>query len=128
MNNLQRKNRPIILVVDDDTLHLRMMELYLEDRFEVYKATSVPEAISYFKQYAFAIVLLDVSLEGRESGLDFCKYIRQSKYRNDTPIIALTAHVFPHDRKICLHAGCDEYMGKPIEKDELLEMMAKFLN
>lgn len=128
MNNLQRKNRPVILVVDDDTLHLRMVELYLEDRYEVCTATSVAGAVDLLDRCTVAMVLLDVSLAGRKSGLELCRFIRKSDQWQDIPIITLTAHVFPRDRKICLDAGCNDFMAKPIERDDLLKLMAKYLH
>lgn len=78
----------------------------------------------------FDVVLMDVhmpELDGLQATQEIRKYMLtktpQSKY---LPIIALTANAMAEDREICLAAGMDDYLPKPIDKDELLEVLNKW--
>ena len=67
------------------------------------------------------IVLSDVSLAGNEDGLDLVRWMRKTKTWQKTPVIATTAHAFTKDRDNCLAAGCNDYLSKPIKRENLFE-------
>ena len=71
------------------------------------------------------LILMDIKLPDIE-GHTAVKIIK--KIRNDLPIIAQTAFAFVEDRTKCLEAGCDDYISKPINKEELFKKVNSFLN
>jgi CheY-like chemotaxis protein len=52
------------------------------------------------------------------------KQLRAAGYAS--PIIALTAHAMPQDRQKCIDAGCNDYMSKPIDRANLLALIAEY--
>ncbi|HSG94723.1 MAG TPA: response regulator [Afifellaceae bacterium] len=64
------------------------------------------------------------------SGIEAARAIRAVEARHNmtpTPIIALTAHALKGDREMCLEAGIDDYISKPISPETLIEMIRQHL-
>jgi len=59
------------------------------------------------------------------NGLEATRLLRQKGIK--TPVIAVTANALKGDRDLCLQAGCDDYLSKPVDKDRLAEMIARYL-
>jgi len=72
----------------------------------------------------FDLVLMDLMMPEMD-GLEATRALRTAGYTN--PIIALTADALPGTRERCLEAGCDEYATKPIGRDDLCSLVARFL-
>ena len=51
--------------------------------------------------------------------------IRETQHETEMPIIAIPAHARQGDRKKCIQVGCEEYIAKPINYSELLEIVAR---
>jgi len=116
-----------VLFVEDDPNTQKLINIYLKEQYTVCFADSVANAKQQLKEQKVNLVLLDLSLKGNEDGLDLARFIRKSKQWKTLPIIAATAHAFTSDRDNCIAAGCDDYLSKPVKKENLLEKISKFV-
>ena len=74
--------------------------------------------------YSFDLVLMDVQMPVM-NGLDATKALRSKKI--NVPIIAMTANAMKGDREVCIEAGMNDYIGKPVKLDDLAGLMEKWI-
>ena len=111
------KDKPYILVVDDDPNISRLEQLYLEkEGYEVKVAADGNEAIESFRKLPPDLVLLDVMLPGTD-GYEVLKAIRKS---GSIPVIMVTAKGEIFDKVLCLELGADDYIVKPFDGKEMI--------
>ena len=73
------------------------------------------------------VILMDMSLPGKMSGLDVVHLLRADSAFDQTPILALTAHALVEDRRRSLAVGCDEHITKPIlDLEEFAETISRY--
>lgn len=117
-----------ILVVDDMLeSRLLLVKLLGNIGFEVREAENGQEAIAQSLQWQPDLILMDIRMPVMD-GYEATKQIKATAGTQKPAILALTASVFEEDRSAVLAAGCDDFLCKPLEKNELLEKIAYHLN
>ena len=110
------KDKPSILVVDDDPNICRLEQLYLEkEGYEVRTAADGNSAIEAFRKLPPDLVLLDVMLPGAD-GYEVLKAVRRS---GSIPVIMVTAKGETFDKVLGLEMGADDFVVKPFDLKEL---------
>ncbi len=87
-------------------------------------------AVEMFATRRPRLILMDISMPAM-NGIEAARAIRAVEARHNmtpTPIIALTAHALKGDKEMCLEAGMDDYISKPISPDTLTGMIDKYLD
>lgn len=125
--NLQK--RFYILIVDDEPLNHQICLHYLKSysQFHCLHAYTHQEALDCLQNYPVTLVLLDLNLAD-SSGLAIVQQIRQQLRYQKTPIIAVTAYAGEELKQKCLAAGCNDYLAKPFQEDDLVQTLSQHLN
>jgi two-component system cell cycle response regulator DivK len=110
-----------ILVVDDEEYNLLLMKDMLEDfEVNVVWARVGQEAIDIISSGSkIDLILMDMKMPFLD-GFDTTKEIK--KINSTIPVIAQTAFCMPEERERCFSCGCDAYISKPINFEELLSL------
>lgn len=126
MNGDSRKK---ILIIDDDSRNVFALSAVLRARgFSCVSAPGGEEALTLLNNNSeIGIVLTDMMMPDMD-GYTLIPAIRKIADNAGTPIVAVTAQAMPGDRERCLAAGADEYLSKPINVDELLEILNTHLS
>ena len=114
-----------ILVAEDSQTNQMLINLLLERLgLEVTIAEDGKEAVERALNQEFDLIFMDIQMPNM-NGYEATKILRKEGLT--IPIVALTAHAMKGDDKKCLAAGCDDYLTKPIEHKNLLEVIRKYL-
>lgn len=120
--------RPAVLVLDPDPLVFAVIAHALAPaRYRVDKAATVAEAAEKMASDRYNCIVME-SVLGDDDGIRFCKAIKQMPdRRRRIGIVILTVNNSIVERMRGSMAGCDAYLGKPIEATDLLATIEKFL-
>lgn len=118
-----------VLLAEDEFINASITKAFLEQNgLEVTVASNGLEAVEAFCSKDFQAVLMDVQMP-KMDGIEATKLIRKKERGKGSPcpIIALTAHGMHGDREKCLQAGMDDYLPKPLDRMQLVDMLAYYM-
>lgn len=115
-----------ILVAENDDISYSLLEVYLtKENYEVLRAVNGKQTIEIFKENPeINLILMDLKMPVLD-GYDATREIK--KMNSNVPIIAQTAYALSGDSQKAADAGCDDYVTKPIKKEELLDKIKRYL-
>ena len=116
---LQRLRSLHILLVDDDPGACDKIQQALGSGFLVHNAHCLTEARQHLTAHIPDIVICEVVL-GRESGLELCRYMRNTPSLRHVPIMLLTTQTTLQDKIAGFDAGADDYVVKPFDARHLM--------
>jgi CheY-like chemotaxis protein len=115
-----------ILIVEDVEYNRELLEQLLEEEYETLTAADGAAGIETAVRERPDLILMDLSLPG----VDGWEATRRLKARPETaaiPVIALTAHAMQGDEERARACGCDDYLTKPIDEEQLFAKLTRFL-
>ena len=126
IENKMNKNLKILIAEDDDPSEMLISMMIKKMGKELLKVKTGTEAIEVFRNNQdIDLILMDIQMP-EMSGYDATRKIRE--FNKEVIIIAQTAYGLSGDRERAIEAGCNDYIAKPIDRDELLELILKYLS
>lgn len=119
--------RPTVLVVEDFEDNRFMMRRLLEmSGYRVVEAVNGRQAVEKAQSERPDIILMDLSLPMLD-GLAATRQIRSYEGLHKVPIVAVSAHDSADFHAEALAAGCNEYVTKPIDFDQLVQLLTRLI-
>lgn len=115
-----------VLVVEDNLINQKISQIMLEQmgcRVDI--AHCGNEALLKFKK-PYDLIFMDIGLPDMDGFEAVTRIRREEQPGKRVPIVAMTAHVFAHDRERCFDAGMDEVMAKPIVQEDLIKILRRW--
>ncbi len=121
------KHLPLRILLAEDNMVNQKLVLRLLERmgYRADVAANGLETIQAVQRQPYDVILMDVQMPEMD-GLEATRRIRQKLATGERPrIIAMTANTMPKDQDACFAAGMDDYIGKPIQAQELIAVLTK---
>ena len=110
-----------ILIVEDNMDTYELVHFILEKNgFETFLAVNGRDGVIAAQKQKPDLIIMDMAMPEMD-GWTAAAQIKRDKNLSSIPLLALTAHALPADRQRAMDAGCDEYITKPMDLDDLVE-------
>jgi len=118
---------PLILLVEDNEANIQIFTSYLSAyEYRIIIAKNGVEGVDMAKTHQPDMILMDIQMPVMD-GLQATRLIRADPKLATVPIIALTARAMQGDQELCLEAGANQYLSKPVELEQLVGVIGQFL-
>lgn len=116
----------ILLIAEDEAPNYLYLNILLKNKVQrIDHATNGAEAIEMASKNCYDLILMDLRMPVM-SGIEATKMLKQQY--PEIPIVVQTAYSMPEEREIAFQAGCDDFITKPINKDDLVKIIGKYVS
>jgi len=116
----------ILYVEDNPENRMLVRRVLLAEKYSLVEAKDADEALVVLNASHPDLILMDINMPGVD-GYTLTTQIKAMPGFENVPILAITANVMRGDREKTLQAGCDGYIQKPIDIDQLTREIERFL-
>jgi two-component system cell cycle response regulator DivK len=117
-----------ILIVEDEPRNLKLLrDLLQRFGYETMEATDGEQGVELARARIPNLILMDIMMP-KMDGLEATRIIKADTNTKHIPIIALTSYAMKGDRERTIEAGCDGYIAKPVDIQEVLKAIEHFLS
>lgn len=116
-----------VLAVDDHLANLRLLTHLLQEQgLDVLAASSGHDALRLAREEPLHLIFMDIQMPDMD-GITTLQHIRSDSRNQHTPVIALTAHALPEERRRLLDSGFQAHISKPLDSDQLQAALQQWL-
>ncbi|HSD64556.1 MAG TPA: ATP-binding protein, partial [Ignavibacteriaceae bacterium] len=116
-----------ILVLEDDKLSLKIINKFLEKKYEVKACSNIYDALNIVRKEEFDAFMVDINLSGNLTGIDFLNELKTNIVHAGKPFIAVTAYAMKGDREKFIAEGFTHYISKPFMRNDILKILDEAL-
>ena len=116
----------VLYIEDNPDNRLLVKRILLSEDYELIEATNAFEALRLLENAQPDVILMDINMPDMD-GYTLTAKIKSLPGFERTPIVAVTANVMRGDKERTLEAGCDGYIQKPIDIDQLTREIERFM-
>lgn len=128
MPTLEPSLKPILLVVEDAPDNLALIEQIFDGSgYIIQAAQDGMAAMAWLETNLPNLILLDLSLPAMD-GWEIARRLKANDRTRDIPIVAITANAMLGDKEAAIAAGCDDYLPKPLDIEQLENRVTYWLN
>jgi CheY-like chemotaxis protein len=115
-----------ILIVEDVEDNRELLVQFFQDQYEIFEAADGQEGIAMAERLRPDLILMDLSLPLID-GWQATSTLKADARTSDIPIVAISAHAMVGDEEKALQAGCNAYLSKPVDFNELDRVVRQYL-
>ncbi|MCB0805151.1 MAG: PAS domain S-box protein [Bacteroidales bacterium] len=124
LKDIDWEDKSILIVEDDDGSFLYFKNILSNTKISVERAVNGLDAIEKVKNRKFNAILMDIRIP-KLNGLETTRRIK--KIAQNLPVIAQTAFAMEDEKEKCFAAGCDDYIAKPVQINDFLQIIDKHI-
>lgn len=107
--------KPTVLIVEDNTLNMRLFSDLLEaSGYVTLQCIDGEKAVALALEHKPDLIIMDIQLP-EVSGLDITRWLKDDERTQEIPVLAVTAFAMRTDEMLVREAGCEGYLSKPIQ-------------
>ncbi len=121
------KDMKKILIVDDEDMNVELFVQLLEDDYKLLIARDGQQGLEMAQQDMPDLILMDMAMPVMD-GWEATRRIKSDQELRNIPVIGVSSHAMVGDAEKAMEAGCDAYLTKPVDEDELFNKLKEYLS